>query len=220
MTLANRLTVSRIFLAGVFLAFMLSDRLWARSLALGIFILATATDWLDGWLARRTKTTSAFGALADPLADKLLVLAALAVFLKIRELDIPSWVLFLIVAREFIIVTLRSLAAVHGTALAADRYGKWKMGVQTGAIVAILGLLVFETYLQETPGFWGPPRDKDRLLVLLQPVPRLLSYLMLLATWASGLVYLRRNWGMIRRSWDPKTWKKKEPGSPTRVEDS
>ncbi len=201
MTLADRLTVARIFLAGVFLVFLLPESVWARSFAFVLYAVATATDWLDGWLARRTRTTSPFGALADPLADKLLVLAALAAFLEIRGLDIPSWIVFLVVGREFVIATLRSLAALQGVVLKADRYGKWKMGVQSGCILAILALLIVRTYLHARPEAL-PLRTKEEVLAYMQPIPRLLSYLMLAATLTSGGVYMARNWGMLRRALD------------------
>src|SRR5579863_5505852 len=126
--------MARFALAGLFFVFVVDPQLWSRVFAAVLFSAAGLTDWVDGWIARKTRTTSAFGAFADPLADKLLVVAALVAFLDVRELGIPAWVIFLTIARELIIGSLRSLAGVRGTVLAADRWGKWKMGVQTGCI--------------------------------------------------------------------------------------
>lgn len=192
--------MARFALAGLFFAFVVEPELWSRVLATGLFSFAGLTDWVDGWIARRTRTTSAFGALADPLADKLLVVAALVAFLDVRELQIPAWVIFLTIARELIIGSLRSLAGVRGAVLAADRWGKWKMGVQTFCILAILVLLVFQTWLARERGLVDAA-ERVRLLGDVASWPRRLSYLLLAATWASGFRYLYRNRALLQESW-------------------
>jgi CDP-diacylglycerol--glycerol-3-phosphate 3-phosphatidyltransferase len=192
--------MARFALAGFFFAFVVHPQLWSRATAGFLFVVAGLTDWLDGWIARRTKTETHFGALADPLADKLLVVAALIAFLDVKELGIPGWVIFLTIARELMIGSLRALAALRGRVLAADRWGKWKMGVQTGCITVILAILVVRTFLLSSPSF-VTSAESDRLLTAIQYWPRNLSYLIVAATWASGMMYLRKNKRLLQDSW-------------------
>jgi CDP-diacylglycerol--glycerol-3-phosphate 3-phosphatidyltransferase len=192
--------MARFALAGLFFAFVVHPQLWSRATAGVLFVFAGLTDWLDGWIARRTKTVTQFGALADPLADKLLVVAALIAFLDLKELRIPAWVIFLTIARELIIGSVRALAALKGRVMAADRWGKWKMGVQTGCITVILLLLVVRTFLLSNPSFVAAA-ERDRLLTEFRDWPRALSYLIVAATWASGIMYLRKNKRLLQDSW-------------------
>jgi CDP-diacylglycerol--glycerol-3-phosphate 3-phosphatidyltransferase len=133
MTVPNAITLLRIALVPVF---MLSMSMEWRIAALVIFSAAAATDLLDGYLARKLDQVSNFGKFADPLADKLLVLAALAYFLA--EGTVPAWVVVLVLAREFIISSLRMVAAAGGVVIAAGLSGKIKTTVQIFCIIAIL----------------------------------------------------------------------------------
>ena len=124
MTTANKLTILRVVMIPVFLILMLVDfpgHLWP---ALAVFILASLTDWLDGHIARKYHQVTSFGKFMDPLADKLLVTAALLVFVQWRQ--IPGWAAFVIVAREFAVTGRRLVAASDGTVLAAGLSGKVK----------------------------------------------------------------------------------------------
>ena len=124
MTTANKLTILRVILIPVFLLLMLLDfsgHLW---LALLVFILASITDYLDGHIARKYNQVTAFGKFMDPLADKLLVTAALLVFVQWGQ--IPGWAAFVILAREFAVTGLRLVAAADGTVIAAGISGKVK----------------------------------------------------------------------------------------------
>ncbi len=142
MNLANRLTVLRVVLASaVFAALMAADPRW-HGLALGMFALAVVTDWLDGWLARRMKTVSPFGKIADPIADKILVLGTLLALIHHKELDIPVWAVFLILMRELLIGGMRLLASAQGKSIAAERSGKIKTAVQCVAVLLMVGIVV------------------------------------------------------------------------------
>lgn len=189
MTLPNRLTLARIVLSFGVIALIMLDGWWARLSALLLFWVAGATDWIDGYIARRTKTVSDFGKMADPLADKILVAGALIAFVKIKGLGIPPWVPFLVVAREFIVMGLRSLAALKGKVLAADNWGKTKTVVQIAGISLILIYRVVEDRLD--PG----------LLRGLEDWPLWLCLVMVAATWISGGVYLFKNRSLLMRSW-------------------
>lgn len=138
MNLANKLTLLRIFLIPVFLVFIeIKGIPYGKTIATLVFIIASVTDKLDGHIARSRNQITRFGKLMDPLADKLLVSAALICLVEARIL--PSWVAVIIIAREFAVTGLRSIAAAEGIVLAASWWGKLKTAVQ---IVAILCALV------------------------------------------------------------------------------
>ena len=124
MTTANKLTILRVVMIPVFLILMLVSfpgHLW---LALLVFVLASVTDYLDGHIARKYNQVTAFGKFMDPLADKLLVTAALLIFVQWGQ--IPGWAAFVILAREFGVTGLRLVAASDGTVIAAGMSGKVK----------------------------------------------------------------------------------------------
>jgi len=124
MTTANKLTILRVILIPVFFFLMLLDFHGHMWLALLVFILASATDYLDGHIARKYHQVTTFGKFMDPLADKLLVMAALLVFVQWGQ--IPAWGAFVILAREFAVTALRLIAASSGTVIAAGFSGKVK----------------------------------------------------------------------------------------------
>jgi CDP-diacylglycerol--glycerol-3-phosphate 3-phosphatidyltransferase len=146
MNLANRLTVLRVVLASaVFGALMADDPRW-HGLALAMFAAAIVTDWLDGWLARRMKTVSHFGKVADPIADKILVLGTLLALIHHRELDVPMWAVFVILMRELLIGGMRLLAVSHGKSIAAERTGKIKTAVQCVAVMLMVAIVVLRDH--------------------------------------------------------------------------
>lgn len=128
MNLPNLITLSRLVLTAVFIAATTYGTREAHWWALGSFVLAAVSDWLDGYLARKMNLVTALGKLMDPLADKILVAAAF-VFLSSSQLC-PVWVTSLILAREFLVTGLRQLAVEAGIVLPADRLGKWKTTFQ------------------------------------------------------------------------------------------
>ena len=125
MNLPNKLTTARVVMIPLFLVAVYQG--WWLA-ALVIFALASITDALDGHSARSRGLVTDFGKFMDPLADKLLVTAALMVFVDL--LEVPGWVVFLIVARELAITGLRTLAAGEGVVMAADKWGKVKTASQ------------------------------------------------------------------------------------------
>jgi len=142
MNLPNYLTLARIFLVPLLVVILLTPvaEAWfgisSYALAIGIFLAASLTDILDGHLARRRNQVSNLGKLLDPIADKLLVSAALIVLVE-KHLA-PAWVVVVILGREFVITGLRSVAATEGIVISAQTSGKIKMWAQCVAIVALL----------------------------------------------------------------------------------
>ncbi len=143
-TLPNLLTIVRIILIPVFLYFLVfSTTATSRAIALGIFILASVTDFLDGYLARKLKQDSSLGRFLDPLADKFLVIAALGVFLYIDPL-IPIWMVLVIVGRDLLITLMRYLAIQKGSELRTTRLAKAKTAFQMTAIILILIIFIVQ----------------------------------------------------------------------------
>src|SRR5271156_5972928 len=146
MNLPNLLTLLRIFFVPLLVATLLADNLgsrWqemipaARDLfALAIFLAAAATDLLDGYLARRWGQVTTVGTLLDPIADKLLISAALVSLVDIHR--VPAWIVILIIGREFAVSGLRSIAAASGYVIGASDLGKTKMGAQVIAISLVI----------------------------------------------------------------------------------
>ena len=128
MTVPNQLTVLRLFLTVLFVAARESGMPWGATVAAAAFAAAIITDYLDGVIARRTGTETDFGRLMDPLADKVLIAAALVCLAWSH--DIPAWAAVVLVSRDFLITGLRQLALSHGTVLAADPAGKTKTASQ------------------------------------------------------------------------------------------
>src|SRR3989338_8684918 len=142
MSLPNRLTMLRIGLAAAVFGALMTDEPGWHAGALVMFVAAIITDWLDGWLARRMKAVSPFGKVADPIADKILVLGTLIALIRTKELEIPLWAVFLIVMRELVIGGVRVIAGAQGKVLAADKWGKIKTAIQLVAIMLMLGVVV------------------------------------------------------------------------------
>jgi CDP-diacylglycerol--glycerol-3-phosphate 3-phosphatidyltransferase len=171
LSLPNAITLARIALVPVFLFYMSID--W-RVAALVVFSVAAATDFIDGYLARRMGQVSNFGKIMDPLADKLLVLAALVAF--VADGKIAVWVVVTVLSREFLISALRIVAAKEGTVLGADVSGKIKTVVQ---ITCIITVLAFDAGV--------------RVLPSLQATTITASWLIASVTVWSGVDYLIRH---------------------------
>lgn len=145
MNLPNLLTILRIFFVPLLVAVMVQEQLrldWNglqihnELLALWIFLAAAATDLLDGYLARRWRQVTTVGTLLDPIADKLLISAALIALVQVKV--VPAWMVILIVGREFAISGLRGIAAAEGYTIRASELGKTKMVSQVIAITLLL----------------------------------------------------------------------------------
>ncbi|GAB6136964.1 CDP-diacylglycerol--glycerol-3-phosphate 3-phosphatidyltransferase [Halanaerobaculum tunisiense] len=139
--LPNKITLFRIVLIPVYMVFLLHDfgLPYSQYFALGVFVIAAATDGLDGYLARKRDLITNFGKFMDPLADKLLISAALVAFVDLGV--ISAWPVVIIIGREFAVTGLRVLAASEGIVIAASNLGKYKTNAQIFAIIALtLGL--------------------------------------------------------------------------------
>jgi len=136
MNWANRLTVARFFLTIAFVIAMTSAWRYAHTLALTIFVVASVTDYFDGWIARRYAMQTPFGALMDPLVDKVMTASAFICLIPLGA--IPAWVAVVIISREFVITGLRLLAGSQGRVLAAESIGKHKTGWQIATIIFFL----------------------------------------------------------------------------------
>lgn len=137
MNLANKLTVFRVILIPFFLVALYTLPIeYANYVGVSIFIIASATDWLDGYIARSRNMVTDFGKFMDPLADKLLVTSALIYFIEVNML--PAWVVIVIVSREFIISGFRLVAANSGKVIAASWWGKIKTATTMIMIIVLL----------------------------------------------------------------------------------
>jgi CDP-diacylglycerol--glycerol-3-phosphate 3-phosphatidyltransferase len=157
MNLPNKLTTSRFGFAFLLLLCLTFSFPGAKTLALLLFLIASATDWLDGYLARTKYGVSAFGKLMDPLADKVLVTVALVSFVEIRfdpghpeSPLVPALLVVPILFREFMVTGLRLLAVEQGIVLSAGTLGKWKTALQMTAIIfTLFSLALVEDWLPE-----------------------------------------------------------------------
>jgi CDP-diacylglycerol--glycerol-3-phosphate 3-phosphatidyltransferase len=138
LNLPNVLTVLRILLVPVLVALLLQEAGAGDALAAVVFILASITDALDGWIARRRKIVSTFGKLMDPLADKLLITAALVALVSLQR--VSAWVAMVIIAREFAVTGLRQLAMEHGEVIPANVWGKLKTVCQVAMVLALIAV--------------------------------------------------------------------------------
>ncbi|MEJ2672642.1 MAG: CDP-diacylglycerol--glycerol-3-phosphate 3-phosphatidyltransferase [Deltaproteobacteria bacterium] len=132
----NMLTGVRIAAVPVVMALLFFPGPWTSFLGALCFMLAGATDFLDGFLARRRRLVSRLGKLLDPLADKLLVSAALIMLIPLGR--VPAWMAVLIIGRELAVTGLRGLAASEGVILAPDRWGKVKTLLQMASLTALI----------------------------------------------------------------------------------
>ena len=138
----NKLTVARMIIVPFLVVFLLTG--WGddanRYISLALFVVASVTDWFDGYLARKNNLVTNFGKFMDPLADKLLVCSAMICMIELNRL--PAWFVIIIIGREFIISGFRLIAAENGIVIAANYWGKFKTASQM--IMIILLILHFD----------------------------------------------------------------------------
>lgn len=140
----NVLTVLRLLAVPVFVILLIDPTPQGNLWATAVFIIASLTDWLDGYIARLYDAESILGTLLDPLADKILVMAALVMLAAVpSEPRVPAWMVVVLLSRELIVTGLRSLAAVKGTIVPASRWAKHKTA---WTLFAIICLLIDEPY--------------------------------------------------------------------------
>ena len=142
MNTPNKLTVARMIIVPFLVVFLLTG--WGgdvnRYISLALFVVASVTDWFDGYLARKNNLVTNFGKFMDPLADKLLVCSAMICMIELNRL--PAWFVLIIIGREFIISGFRLIAAENGIVIAANYWGKFKTASQM--IMIILLILHFD----------------------------------------------------------------------------
>ena len=173
MTTANKLTIARVFLIPVFLVVMYGEFPGYRYVALAIYIVACLTDLLDGYIARHYNQISDFGKFMDPLADKCLVVAALAVF--VAEGSLEAWILATVLVREFAVSGMRLVAAERGRVIAAGWSGK----IKTASTMVCICLILF-----------GIPH-----------VLNVICQIVILATTVySGVEYFVKNWDVFKET--------------------
>lgn len=172
MNLANKITLLRVLMIPIFMIILLSDLKWNNYIAAGIFIVASITDTLDGYIARSKNQVTSFGKFVDPLADKLLVTTALVCLIEMGK--VPAWIVIIILAREFTITGFRTIAASEGVTIAASPLGKIKTITQ---LVAIISLLI----------------NNYPFRLINFPFDKVMLYISLFFTLLSGIDYILRN---------------------------
>ncbi len=191
LNLPNTITLSRIGCIP-FLIWVLSSQMFApgvqEPLAAGIFILASITDGLDGYLARKHGQISSVGILLDPMADKLLVAASLILLVRYTPTLMPAWIAVLVLGREFLITGLRGVAATEGFAIQARELGKLKMVAQIVAVVAVI--LAHRWYEWNFFGF----------IIGVHLIARISVWFMLFVSLLSAVDYFVAFWARVDRS--------------------
>ena len=188
MNLANKLTMIRIFLVPVFLIFIAVKNIpYGTFIATFIFIIASLTDQFDGYIARSRNQVTTFGKFMDPLADKLLVTAALISLVELQV--VPAWATVVIIAREFAVSGLRTIAAAEGKVIAASMWGKVKTVTQIAAIIALLLQLNIGSskYLMSLVG------SSEIFKEIIVHGPRVILLLAVIMTIVSGYDYFKKN---------------------------
>lgn len=190
MNLPNKLTLLRVILIPFFLLFMYIDFPFHYAVALVIFAAASITDALDGKIARKRGLVTNFGKFLDPLADKVLVIAALTVFVDLNDVNMGAIPLIIITAREFMVSGLRLLAADSGVVVAAGIWGKLKTAFTMVAIVAILFWLGL-------CGDFSLSLSDSLVKAVDNVVIPILIWISTILTVVSGAVYLKGYWHLI-----------------------
>ena len=192
MNLANKLTLLRILLVPIFLIFIVVKGIpYGTFIATFIFIIASITDKLDGYIARSINQITTFGKFMDPLADKLLVTTALITLVEYRI--VPSWAAIIIIAREFAVSGLRTIAASEGKVIAASWWGKIKTVIQILAII----LLLIQVNISETQALYNIVVNSSFLTSFFKYVPSIMLDISVIITIISGFEYFRKNKGII-----------------------
>lgn len=188
MNLANKLTIFRILLIPVFIVLMTFESIphWA-SLATLVFIVASITDQLDGYIARSRNMVTNFGIFLDPFADKLLVTAAIIIL--VSKMLIPAWVAIVIVAREFAVSGLRTIAANGGHVIPASIWGKLKTVTQMIAIILFMVQMALNSEFGKS-SFLSYDKTLGKL-------PLILIYIATILTLFSGVDYFLKSWKSI-----------------------
>jgi CDP-diacylglycerol--glycerol-3-phosphate 3-phosphatidyltransferase len=186
MNLPNKLTIARIILAPFFMIFLLADNIYFHYLATLIFILAALTDAYDGYLARRTGVITGFGKFMDPLADKILVSTAFISFVALGY--VQTWMILVIILREFLVTGFRSLAAYKGVVIMPSYLAKWKTGCQMSVIIIILLYINLKSTLVPLGYSWSILTSESIFRAF-----DIMIFITMLLTVGTGIDYLVKN---------------------------
>ncbi|MEA5113817.1 MAG: CDP-diacylglycerol--glycerol-3-phosphate 3-phosphatidyltransferase [Geobacteraceae bacterium] len=186
--LPNVLTLFRIVIIPPMVVILTIPSRTAAFIAAALFAVASVTDWLDGYLARRMEIVTVMGKFLDPIADKLMVTAALIMILPMGRA--PAWMVLIIIGREIIITGLRGIASTEGIVISASNLGKYKTIFQ---IVAILGLLLHYNY------YWFFGIEQPYLYVNMHNVGIFFLWIATIITIWSGVDYLARFFKLLTR---------------------
>tara|TARA_B100001559_G_scaffold296228_1_gene279202 strand:+ start:331 stop:921 length:591 start_codon:yes stop_codon:yes gene_type:complete len=196
MNLPNQLTIGRLFLTALFVAVMsIPDQLlksvhlldYRITIATLFFLIASLTDFLDGYIARKLNLVTDFGKLMDPLVDKILTSAVFIILSK--EDMIPAWITITIISREFLVTGLRLLASNQGKVLSADSLGKWKTTSQIIVASYFLTILGSNEPTLKYLKFINQPMFGDLLIIICTTI-----------TVISGWSYLSKNRELVKTS--------------------
>lgn len=185
MNLPTKLTLSRIMVTPIFVLLLSIKFTGNYLIALILFLLAMLTDYIDGSLARSMGEETVLGRLLDPLADKILISSAFIMFVGLEEIQLPAWLVIIIVSREFAITGLRLVAAGKGKIIPAGRWGKHKTISQVVAVSAVLVYLVL---------CYDPSFDKEyyhKLIIIVVGITAAFTF-------TSGCYYLIKNMGVLK----------------------
>ena len=185
MSLPNKLTIIRVILIPVFMVLYLCCGTVGLYLSLVVFLLAAATDYFDGQIARRTRCVTNFGKLMDPMADKLLTIGALVCFLASDQPYINAGVVIIIIARELIVTGMRMLALEENRVIAAGFLGKLKTVSQFFMIIAVIITQIINVYSDSLSG-----GVRNLIVLVLVVISTALTVL-------SGLDYLFKNRNLL-----------------------
>jgi CDP-diacylglycerol--glycerol-3-phosphate 3-phosphatidyltransferase len=180
----NLLSAARFPLAVVLFACVVYEA-WLAGLV--VFLVATATDWLDGWWARKYGPLTLVGRNLDPLADKVLVCGAFIYLLPVDGAGIDPWMVTVVVSRELAVTGIRGIVEATGKKFGADWFGKLKMGLQCAVLIGVLLIK-----------WWKAAALEPAVLRVLEPVQLVLLWAMLLATIGSGLQYVVKAARLLR----------------------
>ena len=185
MNLPNKLTIARILLIPVLWIFLATQAVWAQVLAFFLFLLASLTDYVDGYIARAWGLVTDFGKFVEPIADKLLVTTVMLVLLDQGRM--PCWAVVLFIAREFVISAFRLVAAGKGVVIAADKLGKYKTATQMVALCMLMLLSPVAGHAAITSSF-------------LLTVAYIVLYVSLALSVVSCVDYIRKNKSVLEGS--------------------
>ena len=209
MTTANKITLTRIAMIPFFIYFAAQPMLiidrgnyivsfpTCTVIALVLFCVASFTDFLDGYVARKYNQVTDFGKFVDPLADKLLVASALILFVEQKAM--AGWMVCVILARELIITSLRVVAANKGVVMAATWTGKVKTCVQIGGIIVIYLYYIILGAVKSGISSADGATSVISIIIHYKPMPVILvGWVVTLVTIYSGYDYLKKNWDLIK----------------------